>query len=157
MRDEKTYNKVVAINKNTKEIYLLDYLFYNTDDFKGATGSVLQPYTQSEIDDRRDVDEVMDCLMDIVEVEQLQEQSLRELAKNELDAIDEDEFFGMDTGCNYRISDEDEKTIKKILGDDIVNYDCVGGGRCFNVNMFDDDFVILDDELVKEIYKYETQ
>ena len=155
-RMEKVYNKVVSVNTESKEIYILDYVFDDGDGFKGATGAVLTPYTQSMIDDRRDVDEVMATLEDIVSVEQLRECSLRELAEEELANIPEDEFLYMDS-CRNKISDKDNEKLIELLGMDIVNYECVGGGRCFSVDTFDNEnMVIFDEDLVQEIIKYES-
>lgn len=141
-------NKPVAINRETNEVYILNSLFKHRDDFKGATGSVLSPITQDYVDSRNDMEEIMDNYYDCWKQSNSRE-SLRDFCEDIL--IDCDGLFpGHDTSdCHYAESLLSEFT-------DAIAFECIGGGRCFSVEMFnDEDIEILDHELVKQIKRYE--
>ena len=60
-----------------------------------------------------------------------------------------------DNSYIYKISDDTHETIKTHLGE-YETLECIGGGRCFNKDMFKSaDYVWFDMELVNEIKIYE--
>lgn len=141
-------NKPVAINRNTNEVYILNSLFKHNDGFKGATGSVLVPITQDYVDSRNDIEEIMDLYYDYWKQSD-SIASLRDFCRDIL--IDCDGLFpGHDTSDCHLAED--------LLGEftDAIAFECIGGGRCFSVELFDIEGIeILDHDLVKQIKRYE--
>lgn len=135
-------NKPVAINRQTNEVYILNSLFKHSDDFKGATGSVLSPITQDYVDDRKDMNELMDTYYYCWKESDSRE-SLRNFC---LDIIaDCDGLFPGHDRSDCHLAES-------LLGEftDAIDFECIGGGRCFSVEMFDNpEIEILDHELVK--------
>lgn len=154
-----TFNKPVAINHETNELYILNDLFNHGNNFKGATGSVLYPLAQDYIDEMNDIEHLKDNYdwywQECVKQGSTQE-SLEEFCQGLLSHVyynTDGQFFGHDT------SDCFHNGVEELLAkfDDAVCFECIGGGRCFDAEMFNNANVeILDNELVELIKQYET-
>jgi len=200
MKKDKEYNKVIGYNKNTLEVFVCDYTFEHTPDFKGATGSILMPLSERQIEDYNDVDYVIERFEDCDIFANLEETIIDELEEkfseeNDIDEWiekgDEEGFYNLrtryievnlelamynhkkelaeteinycdgafpfhDNGSAHDVTVKDTEILEIAFVMKIVDYECIGGGRCFDKALFDDkDFVSLDDDAVAEIKKYE--
>lgn len=134
MKDEKrtTYNIVVGITEND-EIYLLNSIFDHGKGFKGATGSVLVPVSQDYIDERNDLDSIIDTygyLWTEAVASGSTTDSQEDYMQQVLDSSD-GAFFGHDESYVHHIT----KEFKDEYFPDAETFECVGGGRCFDAGM----------------------
>ena len=149
-RKQTDYNQLVGIKDG--ELYMLDYVFDDGKDFKGATGSIFDPVSQQWIDecnsDENKKEHLIESWRNSVSSGDTEE-SLQEYIDTWPE--DDNEFFGQDTSYIYRIP---EGTLEKYFPG-AVTFTCVGGGRCFEKNMKFD--VIISQDMVDLINKYETK
>ena len=150
-REEIKYNKPVGIKDGS--IYFLDYTFNHDGGFKGATGTVLDPVSQSEIDDNNDPENVKELYRDIW-VESVKgghtEDSLDEFVKNEIANCDGE--YPMQDSSYSELHDE----AKKHFSADVVTFNCSGGGRCFDRKLLNSFDKVIDKELINTIKQYEN-
>lgn len=138
------------VGRIDKDYYFLNYVFEHSPDFKGATGSILEPLTEDEYNERVDnffdEDNMREFWQEAVKANKT-EQSLSDYIQewrdnNEQSAIDESYFN------TYGVQ------LAELLGNDkcfITN--CTGGGRCFTKDMEFDE--IFDQSLIDLINQYE--
>jgi len=150
-RQETPYNKLIG--RIGDEYYFLDYTFEHSDNFKGATGSVLTPLTEEECQERNDQasedSEMVEFWKQAVEADRTTDsfQDWLEMVKEE-----EGEEAGLDD--SYRA--EYMPILQELLGEDeVYTTDCTGGGRCFNPKMEWDE--LYNPELWEIIKKAETE
>lgn len=157
MRNQKDYYKCVGIKNGT--LYMVDYTFEGTMHGKpsiGVTGSCFAPVTQAEIDERNEVENVIESCgfigqeaVENGETTKSQEDWIEDLIECKLNN-GEGLFIGHDTSCIHKIPDE----IREKYFPDAVTFECIGGGRCFDG---DEEFdVLLDEHLLKEIKRLEA-
>lgn len=138
MRQETKYNKIVNIAEDG-EITVLDGVFtyyFPTIEFasetktamKGATGSTFYPITEDDIQER--IGEYEDDNMEFLKY---LADSFGSITSEMIDRVDTtrevliEHFF--DTSYDEELGDY----LREALGrDDIVLFECTGGGRCFN-------------------------
>ena len=151
-RESYVYNKPVGIKDGS--IYFLNEIFNYKDGMKGATGTVLDPVTQSEIDEKNDFDNAVEYYREIwkssVDADST-EQSLKDYVEDCLNYQD-GEFPGHDNSYS-ELHDE----AKKHFDDDIETFDCTGGGRCFNEELLSSFDKVIDHSLIDLIRQYEKE
>jgi hypothetical protein len=142
MRDQKNYNEIIGIT-DSGEIYLLNYIFESTlhgTPFCGATGSILTPLTQAYVDSRNNIDSLKDTYgflwQEAVKdgnTELGLDDYLQEMMDSEVQ-YGEGLFLGHDTSDTHHITDEQTAEIETVLKykHEIIGYECIGGGRCFD-------------------------
>lgn len=125
-RKEKQYNKVVNYNEETKEVTVLDYIFYDTlhnKPFNGAVGSVFEVVSKEEVEEIIEPSNVLNFL------------SANQIGLNcKFSEIDEDGFIDMMFDTSYK---ELWDYIRKELNldeEEAYIFNCTGGGRCFDKN-----------------------
>jgi len=158
-REQVNYNEVVGITHDD-EIYICNYVFRDTMHdklFCGATGSVLVPVSQEYIDDRNDPDylsEELGCLWQENVAAGNTEVGLAEWIDELLSELHygEEYFFGHDTSDVHYVSDE----IKERYFPEAVTFECIGGGRCFNIDRLEFKIVLRPD-ILEEIIKVESE
>jgi hypothetical protein len=152
-REQNNYHKLIGRIGN--DYYFLDYTFSHGDGFKGATGTVLTPVGKNEYEDRTDP-----------ESETCQEW-FREIWKMAVENNDTDK--GLEDWVFENISAYGDEGVFDFSGydlweqlreiglneDDYPVFECIGGGRCFDVDMVFDE--IYDKELWEEIKKFEKE
>lgn len=143
-RKSTTYNKVIGIKDD--EIYLLNDIFKYKDGLKGATGSVLSPLTQEQVEGRCEPENFKEYWQ-IPVSEDLTEDSLETFADN---LINECEFFPFHDDSDICFIPEE---IQQEYFPNAVTFECVGGGRCFSKNMQFD--IVINQELLDLINNME--
>jgi len=149
MRKEIKYG--ILIGRIDNEYYFLDYLFFETKKFKGATGSVMSPMDEDEYNER--VESYFDP------------ENMREFWKGAIedgqteDGLDDWIEFVRNTDGEEGVIDRSHSSsygeeLKEKLGEEkAFEIECVGGGRCFKEDMQWDE--IYDKELWEKIKEYE--
>lgn len=147
-RIEIRVNKVVGMIEN--EPVGLDYLFWNSRDFHGATGTGWEVVDEDEADNRwKDIESGQNWDEKLLWKEAVQadrtEKSYEEWLDDVIDEMKmECDYPYQDKSNLFMIDDEIEKKIKEHLGysEDIqLYYGCNRGGRCFeNDTEFDAEF-----------------
>lgn len=156
MRNQKDYYKCVGIKDG--QLYMVDYTFEDTmhgKPFVGVTGSVFCPVYQDDIDQRNDLETVIEnygyLWTEAVKAGQTtdsQEDYIQSMIDAEVNYGD-GMFFGHDTSYIHKIPDE----IREKYFPDAVTFECVSGGRCF---YGDEEFdVLIDPALLLEIQRLE--
>lgn len=148
-RKETRYDKLVG--EKDGDFYFCDYIFYEGEDFKGATGTVLTPVTKEDYLDRTEGEGLLDYLREIwqqaVSAGQT-EKSLEDWAEEVIN-IDGDEavfdLSGYDLWGQLRQIGYNEE--------EYPVFQCSGGGRCFG--RFDKFDKVYDQELLDKIRKIE--
>lgn len=141
-RRQNIYNEVIGIDTDG-HIYLLNYTFEDTlfgEVFCGATGSIFVPLTQAEVDARNDVDNIAENyehLWKEAVAEGETTDGLNDYVQNLIEqelSCGEGLFLGHDTSDTHYISDSVAADLQGRLGyeDEIIGYECIGGGRCFD-------------------------
>ena len=149
-REQIDYGKPVGIKDGS--IYFLDYVFNHHDGFKGATGTILDPIAQSEIDENNDPENVKEWYRDIWQqsVESGNtENSLNDFVEECIDHCD-GEFPGHDMSYS-----EYHDEAFKHFDDDVKTFNCSGGGRCFDHKLLNSFDTVIDQSLIDLIKKYE--
>jgi hypothetical protein len=134
MKTKRTnYTEVIGITENN-ELYMLTSIFKHSDDLKGATGYVFAPITQDYIDERNDIENVIDTYGYIwteAVKDGLTTESQEDYMQSFVDNNSEGLYLGHDTSGIYDIPDE----VKKEYFPDAENFECIGAGRIFNTNI----------------------
>lgn len=131
MNNEKRteYNKLIG--RIGEKYYFLDDIFQYDDNFKGATGSVLIPLTEEECQEineqANDDSELTDFWKQAVEADRTTD-SLEDWCEQVRDEQGED--AGLDPSYRAKYM----QILQKIKPDTYTT-DCVGGGRCFDIDM----------------------
>ena len=149
MREKTKYNKLIGRIGN--EYYFLDYLFFDNDGFKGATGTIMYPMTENEYDDR------VKNYFDPENIKELWEQAVKS-GKTTLGLNDWIELVkntdGEENIIDRSYTESYGKILKKKLGEKkAFEVECIGGGRCFDENMQWDE--MYNEKLWKKIQEYE--
>lgn len=131
MKKQINYNKVVNYDKETKEITVLDYVFNDSDHFKGAVGTIFEPVSREEYEDRTDEDNVIEYLIDSgMELPKEFKRGGFEQLYNAMYNNGELEDFIFDTSYS-ELWDELREVLNLSLEEAHI-FNCVGGGRCFD-------------------------
>jgi hypothetical protein len=151
-RKQVDYNKPVGIKDGS--IYFLNYVFDHSDNFRGATGTVLDPITSNYIKNITTEDWTeysRDLWKSAVETNST-EDSLEDYAvkiKNESESYGQ-LFPGHDDSYS-QFHDE----AKKHFDYEIETFNCCGGGRCFNLELLNSFDKVIDQDLIDLIKSYE--
>ncbi len=152
-RESFKYNRPVGIKDGS--IYFLNEIFNYKDGMKGATGTVLDPVNQSEIDENNDLDNATEWYREIwqqaVEGGHTEE-SLKDYVQDCLDHQD-----GEYPGHDNSYSELHEEAKKHFNDDDIETFNCSGGGRCFNEELLSSFDKVIDHSLIDLIRQYEKE
>lgn len=148
----KTINRPVFITSDN-EVYVLNSVFKYDDDFKGATGGVLVPVSQNEVDERNDYEYLGDIWGYLWE-EAVERGDTEDSKEDYLQMVfsDYDGFFFCHDESDCYHDGVQELLIKF---DDTVCFECIGGGRCFDKKILESAVEILDQELFDLIKAYE--
>lgn len=153
-KQQVNYNKPVGIKDGS--IYFLNYVFSCSDDFRGATGTVLDPITSNYIESITIEDWIeysRDLWKAAVETGSTVA-SLEDYAK----LIQEDSEI---SGLLYPGHDDSYSELydeaKKYFDSDVETFNCSGGGRCFNLELLNSFDKVIDQDLIDLIKSYETQ
>lgn len=165
-REETKINQIVGIQKG--ELYILEYVFKHSDDFKGATGYSMSTLTQEYIDEMNDIDylcEENDYLWREAVQAQRTTDSLQEYMQSLVDEcsyydmlfpFDDNSFRDQTEKLVEELPTEQKAELEKtfgVMGEDFVTWNCSCCGRCFNA---DDEWdVIFRPDLVELIKQYE--
>lgn len=145
-------NKIVGFKLGSGEVYILNDVFKYNDGFKGACGAILEPVTQSYIDENNDIEFIMNEV-EFLWKESSSRDSLREYSEQMLNEID-GLFLYHDT--SYINTEGLDDLLCKFEG--AVTWNCIGGGRCFDLELFNNpDFIVINQDLVDLIKQYETK
>lgn len=124
------YFEIVGITEDN-EIIMLDSIFDHGDGFKGAVGSSFYALEQSEVDDRNDLENVIENYGYIWQeavaagnTTESQEKFIRGFINSS-----EGYFLGHDDSYIHHIKDE----FQEKYFPDAVTFECVGGGRMFPI------------------------
>ncbi len=152
-RESYVYNKPVGIKDGS--IYFLKEIFNYKDGMKGATGTVLDPVTQSEIDENNDFDNAVEYYREIwkssVDADST-EQSLKDYVEDCLNYQD-----GEYPGHDESYSELHDEAKKHFDNEDIKTFTCVGGGRCFDEKLLSSFDKVIDHSLIDLIRQYEKE
>lgn len=152
-KEKVVYNKLVG--RIGDSFYFCDYIFRHEDGFKGATGTVLEPVSNSEYEDRMDSSN-SDTLEYFKEVWQQAvqndstEANLEDWVEDVLNIDGEEAIWDL---SGYAFHDQIREAEPEYTKDDYPLFSCSGGGRCFDANMKFDK--IYDKELWKKIQAIE--
>ena len=153
-RQQVDYNKPVGIKDGS--IYFLNYVFDHSDNFRGATGTVLDPITSNYIENITTEDWTeysRDLWKSAVETNST-EDSLEDYAakiKNESESYGQ-LFPGHDDSYS-----EFHDEAKKHFDSDVETFNCSGGGRCFNLELLNSFDKVIDQDLIDLIKSYEQE
>jgi hypothetical protein len=153
-RQQVNYNKPVGIKDGS--IYFLNYVFDHSDNFRGATGTVLDPITSNYIENITTEDWTeysRDLWKSAVETNST-EDSLEDYAvkiKNESESYGQ-LFPGHDDSYS-----EFHKEAKKHFNSNVETFNCSGGGRCFNLELLNSFDKVIDQDLIDLIKSYEAE
>ena len=151
-RKQVDYNKPVGIKDGS--IYFLNYVFDHSDNFRGATGTVLDPITSNYIEKITTEDWTeysRDLWKSAVETNST-EDSLEDYAvkiKNESESYGQ-LFPGHDDSYS-----EFHEEAKKHFDSNVETFNCSGGGRCFNLELLNSFDKVIDQDLIDLIKSYE--
>lgn len=153
-RQQVNYNKPVGIKDGS--IYFLNYVFNHSDNFKGATGTVLDPITTDYINNISNEDWIeysRDLWKSAVETNST-ENSLKDFSEqiktdSEIDGL---KYPGHDTSYS-ELYDE----AKKHFDSNVETFNCCGGGRCFNLELLNSFDKVIDQDLIDLIKSYEQE
>lgn len=150
MKEQTNYYEIIGIT-TAGEIIMLDYIFKHSDGFKGATGSVFVPVSQEEIEERNDIENVIDSYGYLWQ--EAVESGLTTLSQEDYmqEIIDSSDgyYLGHDTSYIYKIPE----SFKNEYYPDAETFECIGGGRCFSRNMEWE--ILLRPDLLKLIEEVE--
>ena len=153
-RQQVNYNKPVGIKDGS--IYFLNYVFDHSDNFRGATGIVLDPITTDYINNISNEDWIeysRDLWKSAVETNST-EDSLEDFSEqiktdSEIDGL---KFPGHDYSY-FELHDE----AKKHFDSNVETFHCCGGGRCFNLELLNSFDKVIDQDLIDLIKSYEAE
>ena len=147
-------NKLVS--RIDDEYYICEYLFKNTEDFKGATALILSPVSRAEYEERTDpesevaIERFEECWREQVRAG-VTTHSLKEYVE-EILAVDGDEAV-FDMG-GYEYWDMLRKAEPELTEEDYPIFECVGCGRSFSKEMQFDK--IYNEKLWQQIKEIES-
>lgn len=145
-KEQIDYNEIVGENQGI--IYVLDYVFKHSDNFKGATGSTFRLVPKSEYDERMaDKDYFKEQWIDAIKHD-LRTDSFDDWLKYN-DLPSEEAIFDL----SYIEMHDKIRSLLKVSEKDYPIIECIGGGRCFNKNMKFDK--VFNKKLIKVINEYE--
>lgn len=161
-RIEIKVNKVIGMLDG--EPIALEYLFWDSESFHGATGTGWEVVDEDEADNRwQDLEDggtwdEKSMWKEAVQADRTEE-SYSEWLEDVVDEMRQDcDYPYQDKSSIWIIDDEAEKKIKKHLGfseDTQLYYGCNQGGRCFENDMeFDVEF---EPELIRAIRIFERE
>ena len=152
-KDEISFDKPIGIKDG--EIYFLNYVFKHEDGFKGATGFSLRPLDQKEVDYRNTPLYYEDIYRDSWKCEvsaDTTEFGLAEYIEHYIKPNEYDvDYAGHDT--SYSEHYDEAKTHFK----NAVSFECGSGGRCFNHKLLNSFDIVINQELIDLIKKYEDE
>ena len=132
-REQKNYFEVVNIDKESREITMLDYIFKHSDGFKGATGTKFEPVSKEQYKDELSKDNVIERIIDFGLIEYSHNKDIQwkmaEVLYKEMKKAGELESF-----C-YDLSYAEHWDKLRAFGYPKSKYpifNCIGGGRCFD-------------------------
>lgn len=149
-RTELKLKRCVGIT-NAGELIMVDCLFndeMNGSPFHGANGYSFVGITQSEIDERNDMTNVIDnygYLWQEAVKDGSTTDSQEDFLQSWIDNCD-GYFIGQDTSYIYDIPD----TIKKMHFDGCETFECISGGRMFPIKR-EDMMLIFDEDLFQAV------
>lgn len=163
-KEETKYNQIIGVTE--EGVVVLEKTFAHSDNFKGASGYIISPLTQDEIDNGRDPDTLKEYWQEAV-AGGYTEESLEDWAEKVNDEYNGEgrQYFYMDDPSSREDMDEaynrltsDQKAeldkVFGVKGKDFVDWDCRHCGRCIPIK--DEDYiVVLNPELLEEAKKYE--
>lgn len=133
---------------------MLDHTFvYDGEGFRGATGTLFSPVTQDEIDERNDLETVIESygyLWNEAVADGTTTESQEDYIQGLIDSSD-GYFFGHDDSGIHKIP----RSFKEKFFPDAETFECVGGGRCISHGMEFE--IILRPDLLKEALKFEEK
>lgn len=149
------YNEVVGISLG--EVIICNYIFKNNPTYNGATGSILLPVTQEQIDYRNDpevIAEQYDYLWREAVANNRTTESLEDFIQELLDDLQySDEYYVGHDYSDCWIAEGCNKT--KNYFPDAVTFECTGCGRIFSSGDIEFDEV-FNQELLDKIIKAES-
>jgi hypothetical protein len=151
-RQQVDYNKPVGIKDGS--IYFLNYVFDHSDNFRGATGTVLDPITTNYIESITTEDWIeysRDLWRSAVETNST-EASLEDYAKL---IEDDSEMSGLLYPGHDDSYSEFHDEAKKHFDSNVETFNCSGGGRCFNLELLNSFDKVIDQDLIDLIKSYE--
>ena len=137
MEPREQLNTIVGRDESG-DYYVLDCVFDDADNFKGAVGSVFRPISTREKEETMNIENAKDRFADLwaeAAKDGRTEDSLEDYVEQIIAIDGEDAFFDFsyyDIGCkiaeiyNSELPDDKDKLDKAEFSE------CVGGGRCFN-------------------------
>jgi len=153
-RQQVNYNKPVGIKDGS--IYFLNYVFDHSDNFRGATGTVLDPITNNYIENITTEDWTeysRDLWRSAVETNST-ESSLENYAKL---VEDDSEMSGLLYPGHDNSYSELYDEAKKHFDSNVETFNCSGGGRCFNLELLNSFDKVIDQDLIDLIKSYEQE
>lgn len=165
-RQEKQINQIVGIKDG--ELYVLEYVFKHSDEFKGATGYSMGTITQSYIDEMNDVSMLCEEYDDLWKEAVNEERTTSSLENFMQELVDECSYYDKlypfdDNSFRYQTENlaeelpaDQKQELEKVfgvIGEDFAAWSVSGCGRCFNAN--DKWDVIFRPDLVELIKEYE--
>lgn len=136
-RQQQNINTLVGKSKDG-DYYWLNYVFEESADFRGATGSVFRPVSEAEKEEKMDFDNAKDWLKEIWQGAVSTgntEQGLDGYVQEVIDIDGENAFFDLscyDNGCEIAEMFNSELPENADESEKAEFSECVGGGRCFN-------------------------
>lgn len=153
-------NKCVGITKSGELVMVLNFFNKTLYDkpFHGATGTIFNPLSQSEIDERNDLENVKDAY-GYLWTEAVKDGSTTDSYDDYMQKLIDTEinygeglFLGHDTSDIYLIPDE----IKKTHFDGYESFECISCGRMFPLKE-EDMLIIFDQDLWDAINMIEAE
>lgn len=169
-RSGKHFGEVVGVTESG-EVYILDYTFDSGagDGFKGAVGTHMRPVTRAEYEEATEQEALEERFEDVWQMmagDGRTTESLADFAARAF-AVDGDEaVFDL---SNYEYWEDAEYYVRMLndragnplyeLDEEIVLFDCNGGGRCFSsFDEMQDMFVLMPNtELWLDINRAERE
>lgn len=153
-REQTSYNKLVG--KIDNQYYFLDYTFKHSDDFRGATATVIEPVTKDDYEERTSTDNIREYLREIWQMQVADgstEESLDDFTET---AINIDGAEGI--AFSDIVDDSRTELLREqfhLSTEDYPVFEVTGGGRSFSVDMVFDE--VYDAELIKVIDEFEKR
>lgn len=146
-RKETKYNKIVNFDEETREITLLDGVFQYEDGFKGATGTTFEPITEEQIQERLEGLEGDD-----IELLCYYAENFGEVTVEMIRGVDSSREALIELFFDQSYCYLGDYLRESLNLEDIVLFNCIGGGRCFDKDYQGN----VNPKLSKVIRKYEA-
>lgn len=144
MRTSKQYNLVIGTD-STGAIYILNETFVYADDFHGATGTIVRPVTQEEIDDALTTDQKEEFYEEVWRMDAASPNGTTDSLADWLENIDDEEYIDSRFECQNELTTEE---IADALGEPApARYAVTGVGRIWPAP---EGFTPLDSDEVRE-------